>query len=95
MVKKNSGMAVASLVLGLCSLFLFWTFVIPVLAVVFGFVGLSNIKHNPNLVGKKMAVWGISLGAIWFIFFIILILIGVSWAVLRNVLTAGFFLSLF
>jgi hypothetical protein len=85
MVEKSSGMAVASLVLGLCSLFLFWTLVVPILAIVFGFVGLSNIKHDKNLVGRKMAIWGIVLGFFWFVLFLILVIVGVGWVVLRNI----------
>ena len=84
MVKKNSAMAISSLVLGICSLFLFWTLVVPILGVVFGFVGLSNIKHNKQLEGKAMAIWGIVLGLVWFALFIFLILVGVSWAVFSS-----------
>lgn len=85
MVKKNSGMAVASLVLGLCSLFLFWTLVVPILAVVFGSVALVNIKHDKNLIGKNMAMWGIVLGLFWFALFLLLILIGIGWGIGSNI----------
>ena len=82
MVKKNSGMAVASFVLGLCSLLLFWTFVVPILAIVFGIIGLNQIKKDKNLEGKAMALWGICLGAVTPI---LIIFVGILWVVVKGV----------
>ena len=84
MVKKSSGMAIASLVLGVCSLFLFWTLIVPILAIIFGFVALKEIKYNRELVGKKMAIWGIVLGFLIFALIILMvILLNLSFSYLR------------
>ncbi len=82
---KTSGMAITSLVLGLCSLLLFWTFIIPILSIVFGFIGLNDIKQNKNLQGKGMAIAGIVLGFIWFALLLLIILLGIFWVILRNI----------
>ena len=63
MVKKNSGMATASFVLGLCSLFLFWTWIVPLLSIIFGIISLNQINKK-NLKGRKFAIWGICLGCV-------------------------------
>jgi hypothetical protein len=62
MQQRNDGMAVAALVLGLCGFIPWLGFVCSILAVIFGFVSLGNIKKNPNLKGHGMAVAGIVLG---------------------------------
>ncbi|CAA6680002.1 MULTISPECIES: DUF4190 domain-containing protein [unclassified Lentimonas] len=60
--QKTSGLAIASLVLGLC-------FFIPfgfLLAIIFGFVALSKVKDsNGELKGKGLAISGIVLGFAW------------------------------
>jgi hypothetical protein len=63
-VPRNSGMATASLVLGLVGLFFSWfTFGIPsVLAVIFGHVGISQTKPERGLSGRGMAIAGLVLG---------------------------------
>jgi len=62
---KNSGMAIASFVLGLCSLPLGWIpffgQIISILAIVFGFVGLSQIKKDKKINGKPFEIWCIVL----------------------------------
>lgn len=78
----TSSMAVASFVLGLFSIFVGWVPFIgqvpSVLAIVFGFVALKNIKKSENVGGKTMAIWGICLGGFWIILGMILILAGVG-----------------
>lgn len=88
--KVNSGMAIASFVLGLISVFIGW---IPfagqipsILAIVFGFVALNNIKKNKNLEGKSLAIWGICLGAFWLVMGVILIFIGIGWYTMMSTL---------
>jgi hypothetical protein len=54
----TNGMAIASLVLG--TLWLYW--IGSVLAVVFGHVGLRQIKRDPYQGGRGMAVAGLVLG---------------------------------
>lgn len=61
---KNSGLAIASLIFGLL-------FFVPfgfLLAIIFGFVGLSKIKDSDGqLKGKGMAITGIILGFAWIV----------------------------
>jgi hypothetical protein len=63
---RNSGMAVASLVLGLVGLFVSWfTFGIPsILAVIFGHIGISQTRPDRGLSGRGMAIAGLVLGYI-------------------------------
>ena len=62
-------MSIASLVLGLVGLPLCFIFIPSLLAVIFGFVGLSQIKNEPPQKGRGMAIAGIILGvamlALW------------------------------
>ena len=84
----TSGMAVASFVLGILSIFVGWIpFIgqIPsILAMVFGFVGLNNLKKSENMSGRLLAIWGICLGAFWLVLGIILILLGVGFGIFSN-----------
>jgi hypothetical protein len=58
-VQRSSGMATASLILGILGFSLF--------AVIFGGIALSQTGKDPNLSGRGMAVAGIILGVIGFI----------------------------
>lgn len=87
----TSGMATASFVLGILSIFVGWIpFIgqIPsVLAIVFGFVGLGNIKKSKNMGGKALAIWGICLGAFWLVLGLFLIIIGIGWGFTNNLIS--------
>jgi hypothetical protein len=75
----RSGLAVAALVLGLLTLVLFWTLVVPVLAVVFGFVAASRIKHSGGMVtGAKMARAGWILGILGILGFVAIVIVAVA-----------------
>jgi hypothetical protein len=66
-VRPNSGLSVASLVLGLVGLVLSWfTFGIPsLLALIFGVVGIRQTGDGPDRRGGRgMAVIGTVLGAV-------------------------------
>jgi len=88
MERKYSGFSIVSFVLGLCSLFLFWIpilgLVIPILAVIFGFVALSKIKKNSELQGKGLAIAGLVLGFTFLIISLILSSVLVSWWIIGN-----------
>lgn len=60
---RTNGMSIASLVLGLVGLPLCFLLVPSLLAVIFGFVGLSQIKNDPSQRGRGMAIAGVVLGA--------------------------------
>jgi len=68
-------MAVASLVLGLVGLVTFVALAIPpTLAVIFGGVALGQIADpKRHQAGRGMAIWGISLGAVEIVAFLVLV----------------------
>jgi hypothetical protein len=72
-------MAIASLVLGIIGLVMFEFFMIPnILAVVFGFVGLSQIKQAPPgaVAGRGLAIAGLVTGFVGIGLFALLIPFG-------------------
>lgn len=59
----RNGKATAALVLGLCSILLFTTLVVPLLALIFGLIAASEIRRSaPRETGLAMARWGWILG---------------------------------
>jgi len=76
MAKKNSGLAVASLVLGIIGVVLLPLLAPQVLALIFGAVARQDIVRKPNLAGKGMATAGLVLGiigtALWFVWIVVL-----------------------
>jgi hypothetical protein len=71
--KRTSGMAIASLVLGIISLGLGFTFIPSVLAIIFGIIAVSQTGRDPNLGGRGMAIAGIIMGIIGLFFGIMLV----------------------
>jgi Domain of unknown function (DUF4190) len=70
---KPSGMAIASLVLGIIGVPMF-CFVLPsLLAVVFGGVGIRQCTKNPVYSGKGMAIAGLVLGLLTLLGFVLLL----------------------
>ena len=68
---SNSGLAIASMVLGII-----WVFYIgSVLAVILGHVALSKMKKDPSIGGRGFAVAGVVLGWIGVGIFILFTLI--------------------
>ena len=79
---KNSGAAVASLVLGIIGLIFPFIPIIPsIMAIIFGIVGIGQVnRSNGALKGKGMATAGIILGILAFAWIIVMIIwIGFSW----------------
>lgn len=75
--RSTSGMSVASLVLGILSVLGTGIVIIPpLLAVIFGHIGVSACNHNPNLDGKGLGIAGLIMGWIclagWIIFILFL-----------------------
>ena len=58
---RTSGLAVAALVTALCSFIPYVGFVTWILAIVFGHVALSQMKRDPALLGRGMAIAGVSI----------------------------------
>ncbi len=61
---KTNGMSIASMVLGIVSIVCCTLFVAAVLALVFGFVSINQIKADPTQKGRRMAIAGIALGGV-------------------------------
>ncbi|HEX8173673.1 MAG TPA: DUF4190 domain-containing protein [Pyrinomonadaceae bacterium] len=81
--QKQQGLAIASLVCGILSPCCFGLLTgIP--AVILGFMAISREKSNPELYGGKgMAITGIVLGGIGFIFTILYIILNIIGAISR------------
>jgi Domain of unknown function (DUF4190) len=71
---RTSGLAVAALVLGI--LWIFWLG--SGLAIIFGHISLAQMKKDPDLGGRGMALAGLILGYIGLATFLFLILLGAS-----------------
>ena len=56
---RTSGLAIAALVMGLCNFVPYLNFVTWILALVFGHVALSQMKRDPALEGRGMAIAGL------------------------------------
>jgi hypothetical protein len=85
--QPSSGLAVASLVLGIVGVFLSWfLFGIPsILAVIFGHVGLSK-ANNGTGGGKGMAIAGLVTGYVIIGIWLLILLLGVAF---RSAVTGG------
>ncbi|MEO6123218.1 MAG: septum formation family protein [Ilumatobacteraceae bacterium] len=76
---KRSGLAVAALVLGLLSLLLFVTFIVPLLALIFGLISASSIKKSAGqLTGIKQARTGWILGILGLVGFAVVIAVAAN-----------------
>ena len=78
---RTSGLAVASLVLGILSFPLYFVGVIlGVLAIIFGALAIGKTNREPNLGGKGMAVAGLVLGIVAILLWVLLMaLVFSSW----------------
>jgi hypothetical protein len=82
--QRTSGMATASLILGIASFFLNILLIPSILAIVFGIMARNQIKRDPGLGGAGMAKAGLICGiiaAVLWILFIILYFIFIVWAI--------------
>jgi hypothetical protein len=67
-VPATSGMAIASLVLSLCFFIPFVNFVHWLLALIFGHIALVQIKRNPAIGGRGLALAGVIISYVWLLF---------------------------
>ncbi len=78
---KASGMSIASLVLGIVTVLGgFYLLVPPILAVVFGHIGLGKTKKDPNVGGKGLSITGLILGYLGIAIFVAMIVGGIIFA---------------
>lgn len=68
---RTSGLAIASMVLGI--VWVYWLG--SILAIIFGHVAISQMRRDPNLRGKGMAIAGIVLGYVGVAIFVLAILV--------------------
>ena len=73
---KTNGMSIASLVLGLVGIPLCFLFVPSLLAVIFGFVGLNQIKNDPTQTGRGLAIAGLIIGAAMLVLLVLALVVG-------------------
>lgn len=71
-VRPQNGMGIAGLVLGIISLLLFG-FILGILAIIFSSIGIQR-ANNGQATNKTMAIWGLVLGIIGFVGWMIFIL---------------------
>lgn len=83
-VRKSNGMAIAAMILGIVS-FLFTICAIP--AIILGAVSLNQIKKDPTMEGKGMALAGIIIGSIMLVLWILFIILIVVLAATNNTTT--------
>ncbi|MBT2533579.1 DUF4190 domain-containing protein [Arthrobacter sp. ISL-48] len=70
---QPKGLSIASMVLGICSIFLGWTFIAPIVGFVLGIIGL---QREPA--AKGMAVTGVILNGLMLLGWALLFLFGLS-----------------
>jgi len=71
---RTSGMAVAALVCGICGLIIpFLGFLLSLLAIIFGGVGISQTGRDAYLGGRGMAITGLVLGILAILIWIIVL----------------------
>lgn len=72
--RRTSGISIAALVCGICGILPYIGFLMSVLGIIFGAVGISQTGKDPNLGGRGMAIAGLVLGIAMIALWIILIL---------------------
>ncbi|SHI46497.1 protein of unknown function [Rubritalea squalenifaciens DSM 18772] len=74
--RRTSGMAITAMVLGIISVLSFGMLILPqILAVVFGHIGMSQCKNDPNMDGNGLAIAGLVMGYIFIGLFLLFFLI--------------------
>ena len=69
--RRTSGMAIASMVLSIVGLLIYFLFPLLLVGVIFGFVSLSSIKRTPErLAGRGMALAGVIVGFVGITFWV-------------------------
>lgn len=75
--KSTSGMSITAMILGIVGLVFVWApfigFICALLGIIFGGIGMSQTKKNPNLSGRGMAVAGLVCGIIGIVIWVILV----------------------
>jgi hypothetical protein len=78
--QKKQGLAIASLILGICSITVGWCcslgLITAPVGIVLGIVSLVQIKNSPNENGgKPLSITGIATGSAYLLFWVLIVLI--------------------
>ena len=78
--QKKQGLAIASMILGICSITVGWCCSLGLLSapvgIALGIVSLVQIKNNPNEnTGKPLSITGIALSSAYLLFWVLIVLI--------------------
>lgn len=68
--KKRNGMCTTSFVLGLLSIFIGFIYILPILSIIFGIIGISKFD-NEHQKSKWMGVVGLILGIAYLMVYVI------------------------
>jgi len=88
--RKSNGLALAALITGIVG------FIIPlstIIAIVLGAVALNQIKKDPTLEGKGMALAGLLCGSIVLFLWICLVIVGIVVAITNSSTSSDFWVS--
>jgi hypothetical protein len=74
--RKTDGISIAAMVCGILAFVIPYVgIVLAILAIVFGGIGMGRTKRNPELKGRGMAITGLVLGILVFLFVILAVVI--------------------
>jgi len=63
--RRTNGLAIASMVCGICGLVIPWVgFILAILGIIFGGVAISQTQKDPSLGGRGMAIAGMVCGIV-------------------------------
>jgi hypothetical protein len=65
-----------------------FAFLFPPVGFILGIIALSQIKKT-NEKGRGLAIAAIVLGAIFFLFLILMVFVGIAWIAIRNTVQVG------
>jgi ABC-type spermidine/putrescine transport system permease subunit I len=79
MIVRTNGLAIASMVMSIASVFLGVFFVPEILGIVFGHIAMSQIKQSrDNQRGSGMAVAGLVIGYLVLVFWIVIVIVAAT-----------------
>jgi hypothetical protein len=72
--KQKSKLALLSLIFSSCTVIIPYYFVGTIVGIICGHLAMRELKHNPQLEGRRMAKWGLIIGYASFVIIPLLIL---------------------
>ena len=71
--KRTSGISIAAMVCGILGIIPYIGFVLGLLGIIFGAIGINQTGKDPNLGGRGMAIAGLVCGVVFIALWVILI----------------------